>query len=576
MKREILLARYRFAIFWVLSALIFLAGVVGAGAWYYRNQKENLRADVWEDLNAIADLKTSEIAEWRRSRLREADLLADDARLAPSVELLLGNKPGGKQATATVLEPYRRHTHFGGIAVVDAASNVIWSNPAACADLGTYEKAVATESASKETAIFSDLFLNKQKQAMLLIAVPVIGPQHSAIAVVLLFLDPNSYLFPLINSWPTPSRTAETLLVRRDGDSVLFLNRLRHTNHPPLTLRLPLSLKALPAAWAALQRQGTLEGIDYRGVPVLSVTRRIPDSKWGMVTKIDLDESYAVANRMARATLLQVGLIVSTLALAAALILATHVARLRKKAEGEIRRSHQELEKRVAERTVDLRRLTGYLEDVHEEQSKRISEEIHDQLGSNLTAARLQLLSLEAVCEQSKENEAAVKLRSVAELIGNIQADVRRISRGLRPPALDHLGLAAALETLLEEFRERTGIECAFTVGLDHAVLPDGDWSVSVYRIFQEALTNVARHAAATRVDACLTAGQGNLLLEIRDNGKGFDPKGRSAKSCGMLGMRERAARLGGELSFVPLQPTGTSVQARFPLPDQPSPEPGA
>ena len=153
---------------------------------------------------------------------------------------------------------------------------------------------------------------------------------------------------------------------------------------------------------------------------------------------------------------------------------------------------------------------------------------------------------------------------------------MRRISRGLRPPALDHLGLAAALETLLEEFRERTGIECAFTVGLDHAVLPDGDWSVSVYRIFQEALTNVARHAAATRVDACLTAGQGNLLLEIRDNGKGFDPEGRSAKSCGILGMRERAARLGGELSFVPLQPTGTSVQARFPLPDQPSPEPGA
>ena len=329
-------------------------------------------------------------------------------------------------------QPYRRHTHFGGIAVVDAASNVIWSNPAACADLGTYEKAVATDPASKETAIFSDLFLNKQKQAMLLIAVPVIGPQHSAIAVVLLFLDPNSYLFPLINSWPTPSRTAETLLVRRDGDSVLFLNQLRHTDHPPLTLRLPLSLKALPAAWAALQRQGTLEGIDYRGVPVLSVTRRIPDSKWGMVTKIDLDESYAVANRMARATLLQVGLIVSTLALAAALILATHVARLRKKAEGEIRRSHQELEKRVAERTEDLRRLTGYLEDVHEEQSKRISEEIHDQLGSNLTAARLQLLSLEAVCERSKEKrssgQAAIRGRTNREYPGGRAAHFPRIA----------------------------------------------------------------------------------------------------------------------------------------------------
>ena len=136
MKRK-LLARYRFAFFWVLSALIFLAGVVGAGAWYYRNQKRICEPRCGKTCNAVADLKTAEIAEWRRSRLREAHLLGDDARLAPSVELLLRQKTEGKQAAASILEPFRRHTQFDRIAVLDpegedplVGSAVLWQGNA--------------------------------------------------------------------------------------------------------------------------------------------------------------------------------------------------------------------------------------------------------------------------------------------------------------------------------------------------------------------------------------------------------------------------------------------------------------
>jgi len=572
MKRN-LLARYRFVVFWILSVLIFLVGVVGAGAWYYKNQKENLRAEVWEDLNAVADLKTAEIAEWRRSRLAEANLLGDNSVLARSVQLLLHRKTEGRPGVAGVLQPFRRHTQFEKIMLLDSAGSVLWSDPEPSGIVSSAERNLAAEATASKKTLFSDLFLQEERHVSLLLAVPVKSQStQDVIAVVLLHVDPNSYLFPLIMSWPAPSRTAETLLVRRDGDAVVFLNRLRHTDHPPLTFRLPLTRDFLPAGRAALQQESTLEGIDYRGVPVLAVTRRIPDSSWGMVAKIDLDESYAAVNRTARATLRQVALLVATLALAAALILTTHVARLRKKAEEAILRSHQELEKRVAERTEELRRLTCYLEEVHEEQSKRISEEIHDQLGSSLTAARLQLLALQSDCA-SAAPESAAKLRSVTELIGTIQSDVRRISRGLRPPALDHLGLAPALETLMDEFRERTGIQCTLTVGLDRATLPSGDWSVSVYRIFQESLTNVARHAAATRVDAFLTSSNGRLNMEIRDNGKGFEPGTGRSKSCGILGMKERALRLGGELSFVRLEPNGTSVRAWFPLPPADRPE---
>jgi hypothetical protein len=157
----------------------------------------------------------------------------------------------------------------------------------------------------KERQIFFSDFNNDPGEGIHLdLFVPVTrqAKPSQLLAVLVLWLDPDDYLYPLIQSWPTPSRTAETLLIRRDGDSVVYLNELRHTKGTALRLSFLLKQESLPAARAVLGTETTLEGTDYRGVPVLAVTRKVPDSPWALVAKMDQAESYAAAKEMAQIT----------------------------------------------------------------------------------------------------------------------------------------------------------------------------------------------------------------------------------------------------------------------------------
>ena len=119
------------------------------------------------------------------------------------------------------------------------------------------------------------------------------GKGTESVGVMMFRIDPALFLFPQIQSWPVPSRTAETLLVRRDGDNVVFLSELRHRKGTPLSLRFPVADSRLPAAAAVRGRQGIMEGIDYRGVPVVAALRPIPDSAWYIVAKVDQAEVFA-------------------------------------------------------------------------------------------------------------------------------------------------------------------------------------------------------------------------------------------------------------------------------------------
>jgi PAS domain S-box-containing protein len=125
------------------------------------------------------------------------------------------------------------------------------------------------------------------------------GKQAHAIGAVIFHIDPSRFIFPLIQRWPTPSPSAETLLVRRDGDEVVFLNELRHLKNIPLAMRLPLSQQQLPAVMAAMGQEGVVEGVDYRGVPVVSVLNKVAGTSWFMVSKIDKAEIYAPINQLA-------------------------------------------------------------------------------------------------------------------------------------------------------------------------------------------------------------------------------------------------------------------------------------
>jgi signal transduction histidine kinase len=216
-----------------------------------------------------------------------------------------------------------------------------------------------------------------------------------------------------------------------------------------------------------------------------------------------------------------------------------------------------------------LQELTASLESVREEERTHIAREIHDELGQQLTAMRFGLKSLKTQLTQGAERDAlAPALNRVSDLTGLVDSmigDIRRIATELRPQVLDAFGMVAAIEWLAQDFRKRTGIACRYEGPKDLAV--DRELATAVFRICQESLTNVARHAHATEARIDLAADGDWLSLEVSDNGKGISQEILvQTRSLGVIGMRERARMAGGEFIIGGDVEQGASIRVRFPL----------
>lgn len=232
---------------------------------------------------------------------------------------------------------------------------------------------------------------------------------------------------------------------------------------------------------------------------------------------------------------------------------------------------NEALDLRVAQRTTELetaneqlRLLAAHLQSAREEERTHIAREIHDEIGTLMTAIKMDLAFL--VRENGSIKSPDVlreEINATTKLVDEAIESVHQIARELRPGVLDHLGLRAALEWQMQEFQERAKIECQFTSGLDEINL-DSARSTAIFRIMQETLTNVARHAGATRVDASLRKQDGHLILQVRDNGKGIS-KTPVTNRFGILGMRERAHVFGGDIIIDGSPGQGTSVTVRIP-----------
>jgi len=219
-----------------------------------------------------------------------------------------------------------------------------------------------------------------------------------------------------------------------------------------------------------------------------------------------------------------------------------------------------------------LRSLATRQQAIREDERTRIAREIHDSLGQALTALKLQL----AAAQESATTEAPAlsgRLSETALMVDDLVKSVRRIATELRPAILDQLGLPAAVEWLAQDFSRRTGIRCQ-TTNLPSNATITGELATALFRIVQEALTNVLRHAGATRVDIELGMKSDCVTLEINDDGSGITEAGTVGPgSLGILGMRERAAAIGGVLEVAPREHGGTRVAAWFP-PSSPPPPP--
>lgn len=244
----------------------------------------------------------------------------------------------------------------------------------------------------------------------------------------------------------------------------------------------------------------------------------------------------------------------------------------RKKAEEVLRRSHHDLERLVEERTAELkaaneqlRNLSGHLQNARENERMAVAREVHDELGQLLTALKMDfsILRKRLPADQASAMERADSIDKLVEMA--IQ-NVKRISTDLRPGILDHLGLGAAIEWQAEEFEKRTGIRCESSLAFEEVRL-NKERSTMVFRLLQEALTNVARHAKATEVSIRLNAQAEWLTLHIEDNGVGItETQKADPKSLGLIGMRERVHSCGGMLSICGARNGGTAMTVQIPL----------
>lgn len=265
----------------------------------------------------------------------------------------------------------------------------------------------------------------------------------------------------------------------------------------------------------------------------------------------------------------------------------------RHRAEQALRAAHHDLERRVQERTIELshtlevlqehiaerqrsetqlqrsqeqlRALSDRMLSVQEEERTRIAREIHDELGQALTALKIDLAWLQRRLPAPQET-LRQKTTRMAQLIDSTTHSMRRLATTLRPRVLDDLGLVAALEWQVQDFQERTGIVCVLAIDPEDVQL-DSACSTSVFRVVQEALTNVARHAHASRVEIGLHVGAWDLCLEIRDNGRGISQQAvNDPQSLGLLGIRERVLRWHGEVRIQGSPDQGTVITVCIPL----------
>jgi PAS domain S-box-containing protein len=213
----------------------------------------------------------------------------------------------------------------------------------------------------------------------------------------------------------------------------------------------------------------------------------------------------------------------------------------------------------------ELRELSAAAHTVREQEQRRVAREIHDELGQSLTALKMDVAWMMGNLSAGSPS-LNDKLGAMQSQLDATVAATRRIAADLRPLMLDDLGLIPAAEWLAQNFSERTGIPCKLQIRPPDLEFAEPHAS-TLYRILQESLTNVARHAKADRVDISIERTDGALKLAVRDNGRGFSPaEARTHKTYGLLGLRERTVLLGGEANIASEPGRGTTIEVRIPL----------
>ncbi|MGO8745007.1 MAG: PAS domain S-box protein [Thermoguttaceae bacterium] len=335
----------------LLVFLILAAGIVTAGCLYYGRQQDRYRTQVEYKLAAVADLKVGEISLWRKERLGDAGIFYGNNAFSALVRRSIERpKDLNLQEELQTWISHLQANYYKRVALLDVQGGQRMSAPDTKEPISSVVRQKVPEVLRSRQVTFVDFYRNEHSQRVCLdLLVPILDAQDGGrpVGVVVMGIDPYAYLYPFIQRWPTPSETAETLLVRREGDEAVFLNELRFQKDAALTHRIPLERQDNPAVKAVLGEEGSVEGIDYRGVPVLAAVRAVPDAPWFLVARMDAAEVFAPMRERLWLTVLFAGALLLGTAAGVGLIWQGHLARVnceRAEAAATLREANENLD----------------------------------------------------------------------------------------------------------------------------------------------------------------------------------------------------------------------------------------
>ena len=330
---------------WPVLALFLVITICSiiAGIFYYNYQKKSLLTEKQQELSAISYLKIRQITQWRLERINDGKFLGENILLVREFSEFLKN-PTSLTLRKNIIQSLKSLTEnfdYKNALLIEKGGNVRLAYPEEDTLIGDNLKQLLPGIIKHRENVLTDLHkVNRISFVHLDLVVPLIDHTMNdtlVLGLLALRVDPRQVLYPLIESWPTPSKSAETLLLRREGDEIVYLNELRHLKNSELILKKPVSSMKLPAALAVQGITGTIDGVDYRNVPVVAAMNKIPATQWYMVAKMDREEILsALTNQMKMIVIMLILVILTSGSILALIIRNQRVIFYREKYEGEL------------------------------------------------------------------------------------------------------------------------------------------------------------------------------------------------------------------------------------------------
>ena len=282
----------------ILIFILLVIGIAVSAYLSYRNFEHQFRLQTEHQLSAIAKLKVSELVNWRRERLSDAEMLRQNPVFASLTQAYFEDPQDVliQSQVQVWLNSYQIYTDYDRIQLLDTKGQTRFSSSTGLPPVSSMIASRIPEVLQSKQVTMVDFYQqDNDRKIRLSILIPIMDPKDGdqILGLAALSIDPEVYLYPFIQEWPIDSTSAETLLIRREGSEALFLNDLRFDSEAAMTLHFPLTQTEIPAVKAVLGQTGVAEGVDYRGKPVLADLRSVPDSPWFLVSKMDNVEVYA-------------------------------------------------------------------------------------------------------------------------------------------------------------------------------------------------------------------------------------------------------------------------------------------